>query len=89
MMRQHIYFSGHVQGVGFRWTTRRLANDYEVTGWVKNLPDGRVELLVEGEKAELKRFLSELRRRLGQHIRDENMETQEASGQFQSFEIRH
>ena len=55
--RLSVHFEGHVQGVGFRQSARRLATGYEVTGEVRNLPDGRVHLLVEGEEEELRAFL--------------------------------
>ena len=51
--RLHVYFSGHVQGVGFRYSVKQLSLEFDVTGWVKNLPDGRVELVTEGERNEL------------------------------------
>lgn len=52
MIRKHIYFSGHVQGVGFRYTTIQLARRFHLTGWVKNVYDGRVEMEVQGENEE-------------------------------------
>ena len=55
--RRRVYYSGQVQGVGFRYTTHRLAQGFEVTGYVRNLDDGSVELLAEGEPAGLNRFL--------------------------------
>ncbi len=58
---KQVFFSGRVQGVGFRFTTRELAKGYEVTGWVKNLSDGRVELQVAGEPAEIQDFLTAIR----------------------------
>ena len=57
--RQYI-FAGRVQGVGFRYSTKRLAKGFDVLGWVKNLPDGRVELQIMGEAEELDEFLEEL-----------------------------
>ena len=51
-----ILYSGRVQGVGFRYTVRTLATGYEVTGTVRNLPDGRVELTAEGRENELEAF---------------------------------
>ncbi len=57
MQRVTVLYSGRVQGVGFRATVRQLACGYDVTGTVRNLPDGRVELIAEGAKAELKAFL--------------------------------
>ena len=52
--RRHAWFRGTVQGVGFRFTTRRLADRRRVGGFVRNLPDGRVEVVVEGPEAEVK-----------------------------------
>ena len=56
--RLHVYFSGHVQGVGFRYAVRTVSLEFDVTGWVKNLRDGRVEMLSEGERSELEAFLA-------------------------------
>lgn len=53
----HIYYSGMVQGVGFRYSCRQVAMGFDVTGWVKNLDDGRVELWAQGEDDEVKEFL--------------------------------
>ena len=50
--RLHVYYSGHVQGVGFRYSAKQLSLEFDVTGWVKNLPDGRVEMVIEGERGE-------------------------------------
>lgn len=55
-----IFYEGRVQGVGFRYCVRQLACGYEVTGWVKNLPDGRVELQACGDAQELERFLESI-----------------------------
>jgi acylphosphatase len=57
MQRVAVFYSGRVQGVGFRATVRHVARGYEVTGSVRNLPDGRVELIAEGTKEELQAFL--------------------------------
>ena len=57
MIGRHVFYEGRVQGVGFRWTTKNLARGYDVTGSVRNLPDGRVELLVSGEVDEVEAFL--------------------------------
>ena len=51
IVRAHLYISGHVQGVFFRANTRDAATDRNLAGWVKNLPDGRVEAVIEGESA--------------------------------------
>lgn len=61
MTAKHIFYTGRVQGVGFRYTAKRLAAGFEVSGWVKNLPDGRVEMLVASrDPEELEAFLTEL-----------------------------
>ena len=64
------FFTGHVQGVGFRYATKQVANGFEVTGFVRNLPDGRVELRAEGEEMECRRFLREVQSELDSYIRD-------------------
>lgn len=68
--RRRIVFSGRVQGVGFRATTSWLARGFEVTGYVRNLPDGRVEVVAEGDGPEIDRFLDSIRSDLGGFIRD-------------------
>lgn len=57
MMFLQVFYEGHVQGVGFRWSVRHAAKGFDVTGWVRNLPDGRVELQVTGEEDEVRAFL--------------------------------
>jgi acylphosphatase len=59
---RHLFVRGRVQGVGFRWHTRAEARALGLAGWVRNLPDGRVEAWVEGEEAALERFLAWIRR---------------------------
>ena len=59
--RMNVVFSGRVQGVGFRATVRQLAEDFVVTGWVKNLPDGSVELEAQGTEVELEHFLEKIK----------------------------
>jgi acylphosphatase len=82
------YFSGFVQGVGFRYTTRSLASRLPVRGYVKNLVDGRVELIAEGSKADLETLLADVRSELGSNIHDADVRWDSATGEFQDFEIR-
>ena len=57
MIAKQVFYEGRVQGVGFRYTVRQIAKGYDVAGWVRNLADGRVELLAGGEKEEVEEFL--------------------------------
>ncbi len=83
-----ILYSGNVQGVGFRYTVKATASGFEVTGTVCNLPDGRVELLAEGDKPELEAFRQAIRDSGLEHfIRDEKVTWTEAQNQFRGFEI--
>lgn len=86
--RRQITFSGNVQGVGFRATTDQIARGFAVTGYVRNLPDGNVELLAEGEPKELAVFLRELRDRMGNNISDIKSDVRPATGEFDRFHIR-
>lgn len=69
-VRKHIFFSGRVQGVGFRYSAVCLASPLDLTGWVKNLWDGRVEMEVQGEEAAIWEFLSSLRSQRYIYIED-------------------
>ncbi len=60
MIARRVIFEGRVQGVGFRYTTKDLARGFEVCGWVKNLPDGTVELQISGERDEVEAFIKEI-----------------------------
>ncbi len=86
--RLHVYYSGVVQGVGFRYTVKWLARGFEVTGLVRNLLDGRVELVAEGERPELVAFAQAIRDSgLGPLIRQEDLAWSEAQGGLRGFEI--
>ena len=86
--RLHVYFSGHVQGVGFRYSVKQLSLEFDVTGWVKNLPDGRVELVAEGERNELETFQAAIPDAgLRRFIRDTQSHWSEGTGEFRGFEI--
>jgi acylphosphatase len=60
MISLQVFYEGSVQGVGFRWSVRHVAKGFDVTGWIRNLPDGRVELQATGEKDEVRAFLDRL-----------------------------
>jgi acylphosphatase len=86
--RMRVLFSGRVQGVGFRYTAKTVATGFEITGTVRNLPDGRVELLAEGRREELDAFLAALHDAgLAGFIRDEQVDWADAKNEFRGFEI--
>lgn len=86
--RLHVLYSGRVQGVGFRYTAKTVATGFEVTGIVRNLPDGRVELVAEGLKDELEGFQQAIRESgLGSLIAREDAGWEEAKNEFRGFEI--
>jgi acylphosphatase len=83
-----VFYSGSVQGVGFRYTAKTVATGYELTGTVKNLPDGRVELVAEGTRAELDAYRAALHDAgLAGFIRDEQVSWAAAKNEFRGFEI--
>jgi acylphosphatase len=86
--RLTVHYSGRVQGVGFRYTARTVAVGFDLTGTIRNLPDGRVELVAEGESAELDAFRAAiLDAGLAGFIRDEQISWMEATNEFRGFEI--
>jgi acylphosphatase len=87
-VRMTIFYSGRVQGVGFRYGTRAVAHGFEVTGTVRNLPDGRVELVAEGLREELEAFRLAIREAgLGGFIRQEQILWGPAMGSHRGFAI--
>ena len=86
--RMQVLYSGGVQGVGFRYTVKTVAAGFDLSGTVRNLPDGRVELIAEGEKAELEAFREAIRDEgLGHFIKNEDVSWSEATNQLRGFEI--
>ena len=79
-MTKLVYYSEHVQGVGFRATAASIARRYAVCGWVRNLPDRRVELLAEGEAGEVLAFLTAVRERMTDYITGEDVFDRDAEG---------
>ena len=86
--RMRVLYSGQVQGVGFRYTVRSVATGFNVTGIVRNLPDGGVELVAEGAKDELEAFRQAVRESgLDHFIRQEDVSWREAESEFRGFDI--
>jgi len=86
--RRTVLFSGSVQGVGFRYTACRAADGRGVTGYVRNLPDGRVECVAEGGRDEVNTFFADLSDRMRAYIRGREQDTSAATGEFSSFGVR-
>jgi len=86
--RRTMVYTGTVQGVGFRYTTCRLAAGFAVTGYVRNLPDGAVELVAEGDGGEVDRFCAAVAAEMGGLIRQARERTGEAAGAFDDFSVR-
>ena len=87
MHRLTILFSGRVQGVGFRASVLRLSRDFDVTGRVRNLEDGRVECEAEGQRAELENFRDRIELEMRRNIASMQQNWSSASGAWTSFEI--
>jgi acylphosphatase len=86
--RLQVFYSGNVQGVGFRYTVKTLAAGFEVTGTVRNLADGRVELIAEGSPDELGAFQQAVREsEVGHFIQKEAVAWAEPQGALRGFEI--
>ena len=83
-----LLYSGSVQGVGFRYTAVRLSIRYAVDGYVRNLPDGSVELLAEGDGDEITAFTQALAKRFDGYIRDHRVSRRPYSGEFRGFVVR-
>lgn len=86
--RRTLWYTGWVQGVGFRFTVQGIAQGFAVQGYVRNLADGRVELAVEGRPGELDRFLAAVELAMARHIRSIDARNSTATGEFPDFSVR-
>ena len=87
LIRRDVYYSGDVQGVGFRYTARSLARRRGVGGFVRNLSDGRVELVAEGEEAEVLAFLGDVEEAMNGYIRRTEVVEKAPTGEFAGFGV--
>jgi acylphosphatase len=88
VQRRTYTFSGNVQGVGFRYSAQHLAHGRPVTGFVRNLSDGRVEMVVEGEEKDLDALADAVKRQMEGFIRRTDVSSGAATGEFTGFTIR-
>lgn len=86
-IRRHVYYTGRVQGVGFRFAVERLARGATVRGFVRNLSDGRVELVAEGPEEHVTALLSEIQRAMGAYIGNADIRSEEPTEEFLDFRI--
>lgn len=86
--RIHVYYSGSVQGVGFRFTTERIASKLGLKGWVRNIEDGRVELVCEGEESDVDALLTKISEVFADYISEASVERSDPGGEFEDFEVR-
>ena len=87
--RLYVFFSGTVQGVGFRFTTERIARRYpDITGFVRNLPNGQVEIVAEGEEKTLQEFVKAIQEAFSSYIQKADIHWEEASGEYEDFGIK-
>ena len=87
MTRLEVYFSGSVQGVGFRYTTKQVSRSFEVAGTVQNLPDGRVKLVCEGTESELLQFIESITTTTYGRVAETEVNRCKSTGEFNGFEI--
>jgi len=90
VLHRHIcYFSGRVQGVGFRYTAKNIAMRHNVSGFVKNLSDGRVQVVIEGPDEEVQCCLCSIKERMADYVHHIDESELPATGEFPNFTIRH
>ncbi|MBA4389315.1 MAG: acylphosphatase [Syntrophus sp. (in: bacteria)] len=90
MKRMYIVVKGIVQGVSYRYNTEKKANEYQLTGWVKNASDGNVEILCEGREDSINQFIEWCKvGPRGAHVEEVHTEWGEYTGEFRAFEIRY
>jgi len=86
-MAKLVHYAGYVQGVGFRATAARIARLHPIRGWVRNLTDGRVELLADGSAEVIEAFLADIRKRMAEYIETEEVTDREPDNTVDGFRI--
>ncbi len=84
-----VIFTGHVQGVGFRYTARGIAKQYPVSGYVRNLSDGTVEMLVQGAPADIDACVQDVQQEFAGYIRETRVEAAPYNPRYSDFQIMH
>ncbi len=89
LIRLTVWFSGHVQGVGFRYTTVGVARRFRVTGYVRNLSDGRVEMVAEGEADQVRDFAAAVESEMSGYVGKMQSNESPPTGEYAEFGVRH
>ncbi|HOW34831.1 MAG TPA: acylphosphatase [Candidatus Omnitrophota bacterium] len=89
MVQAHILYSGTVQGVGFRYTVEQFASELGLSGWVKNLPDGRVEILTQGKRELSEQLMDRIEKHFEGYIRGKDISYETVQDRLKSFCITH
>ena len=84
---KHIFFSGRVQGVGFRFTALRIAQRYSLAGYVRNCPDGRVEMLAQGFAGDIEDCLRDISESFAGYLKNSEINEVPANPEYKSFQI--
>ena len=85
---ENVFFSGHVQGVGFRYSVLQIAREFDVAGYVRNLMDGRVQLEVEGSAGDIDAFVDSVQDRMHGYVRKLERSRTRRSAEFSGFVIK-
>ncbi len=89
LQRRTCVFAGRVQGVGFRYTAQNIAMRFAVGGYVRNLPDGRVEIVLEGSPDEMDQMVASICQRMNGFVKHIDQCQSAPTGEFAGFNIRH
>lgn len=87
MAARHVIFIGRVQGVGFRYTAHRMANSHQLTGFVRNLPDGTVEMLVQGSAQDIDDCIQDIKDYFGDYLRETRIQEIPTDPKYKDFRI--
>ena len=87
MTAKHVIFIGRVQGVGFRFTAHRMAKRHQITGFVRNLPDGTVEMLAQGPAGGIDDCIQDIQEYFGDYVRETSIQEIPTDPKYKDFRI--
>lgn len=89
MIRRDVIYTGRVQGVGFRWTTNRIAKNYDVRGFVENREDGSVYMVAEGSEKDVEEFMIAIAENMGKNIKETRINQGRVGGDLTDFQVHY